>query len=61
VAITAGAAQESPLLLSQDSQSLTSLVIVRNRLKKINEAVKNTIIWCFGGCYSAIKRRIVES
>jgi hypothetical protein len=61
VTITAGAAQESPVLLSQDSQSLTSLVIVRNRLERIKDAVKNTIIWCFGGCYSAIKRRIVES
>jgi hypothetical protein len=41
--------------------SLTSLVIVRNRLERIKGAVKNTIIWCFGGCYYAIKSRIVES
>ena len=59
--ITPGAALEPPVLLSSDSYSLTSLVIVRNRLERIKAAVKNTIIWCFGGCYYAIKGRIVES
>jgi hypothetical protein len=34
---------------------------VRNRLERIKGAVKNTIVWCFGGCYYAIKSRIVET